>query len=62
MSFVKGLPLLVIECKKPGVPARAAFNKKYASAGLHQARLRRARLESIVQRHQLEARWKQWTS
>ena len=27
VGFVNGLPLVVIELKKPGVPARAAFDK-----------------------------------
>ena len=28
VGFVNGLPLVVIELKKPGVPARAAFHEK----------------------------------
>lgn len=28
VGFVTGLPLVVIELKKPGVPARAAFDEK----------------------------------
>jgi type I restriction enzyme R subunit len=31
IGFVNGLPLLVIEFKKPGVPARAAFDENLAS-------------------------------
>ena len=27
VAFVNGLPLVVIELKKPGVPARAAFDE-----------------------------------
>ena len=27
VGFVNGLPLVVVELKKPGVPARAAFNE-----------------------------------
>ena len=27
VGFVNGLPLVAIELKKPGVPARTAFNK-----------------------------------
>jgi len=28
VGFVNGLPLVVIELKKPGVPARSAFDEK----------------------------------
>ena len=31
VCFVNGLPLLVVELKKPGVPARAAFNENLTS-------------------------------
>ena len=31
IGFVNGLPLLVIEFKKPGVPARAAFEENITS-------------------------------
>ena len=30
VGFVNGLPLVVIELKKPGVPARPAFDEKLA--------------------------------
>ena len=39
VGFVNGLPLVVIELKKPGVPARAAFDESYpeCDAGVYAA-------------------------
>jgi type I restriction enzyme R subunit len=33
VGFVNGLPLVVIELKKPGVPARAAFDENLTHGG-----------------------------
>jgi len=64
VGFVNGLPLVVIELKKPGVPARAAFDENLmhykaeipASHHPHPQSLSHPMGEGLVQRaaHRLE--------